>query len=144
MPPYSLPSTLCFVHHVPAPWFPPTLPPVYCTKAQASCGQPNLFTMDVICNAFIQICSSGNGQWHNDIAVSVSMLHAVLFNGKPYVCNWQRTIGEDGQWNEVKFAFSRLGNRDMNQWSTEQYSRISDEYWTPTAPTMRVLNVANT
>ena len=123
--------------------------PVYCIKAHASYEQLDLFKMYVICNAFTQICSSGNCKWHNDIAFSVSMPHAVLFDGKPYVCNWQRTIGEDGQWNEVMFAFSRLGNRDMNQLSTEQYSRISDEYWilkskTPTAPTMRVLNVWET
>ena len=149
MPPYSLHSTRCFVHHVPAPWYPPTHPTVYCIKAQASCEQPPLLKMIVSCNAFAQICSSGSGQWYNDIAFSVTMPHTLLFTGKAYVCNLQRAIREDGQWNEVRFAFSRLGNRDMNQWSTEQCLCISEEYWilncrTPTAPTMRVLNAVDT
>ena len=83
--------------------------------------------MEVVCNHFNKVCSAGTGQWHNSLVLSTMKPNAILFNNIIYPCKWSRTIGADGQWEEITF-FNRRHSRS-GVWATEHYVRVRKGLW---------------
>ena len=47
------------------------------------------------------------GQWHNRLLFSTLLPRVANFNEMQYPCRWSFAVDSDGQWDEIKFEFSR-------------------------------------